>query len=47
MLMALKSGKPIKELDIGDVDELVDNLQENQKAMESMEKTWEEKLQEE
>ncbi len=49
MLMALQSGQPInmKDFGVGDLNELVEDLQENMKAMEDMEKPWEQKLKEE
>jgi hypothetical protein len=49
MLMSLSSGQPIniKDFGVGDLNELVENFEENQKAMEEMEKPWEQKLNEE
>ncbi len=49
MLIAMQSGQPfnINELGMGNLSELAETFEENAKAMEEMEKPWEQKLQEE
>lgn len=45
----MAQGGPInlKELGVSDLSELIENMDENQKAMDDMQKPWEEKLKEE
>ena len=45
----MAQGGPInlKELGVNDLSELIENMDENQKAMDDMSKPWEEKLKEE
>lgn len=49
ILLKAASGGPIniKDLGLGDINELIETLEENTKAVEEMEKPWEQKLQEE
>lgn len=49
MLMQLQAGQPINFQDLGveNINELVEEFQENAKAMEDMEKPWAQKLEEE
>lgn len=49
VLIKAASGAPIniRDLGLGDINELIETLEENTKAVEEMEKPWEQKLQEE
>lgn len=49
VLIQMAQGGPInlKELGVNDLSELIENMDENQKAMDDMQKPWEEKLKEE
>jgi hypothetical protein len=49
VLIQVASGGPInlKELGIGDLNELIETMDENTKAMDDLTKPWEEKLKEE
>jgi hypothetical protein len=49
VLKQMASGGPInlKELGVNDLSELIENMDENQKFMDDMQKPWEEKLKEE
>lgn len=49
LLKAASGGGPInlKDLGLGDINELIETMEENTKAVEEMEKPWEQKLQEE
>jgi signal recognition particle GTPase len=48
-LKAASGGGPInlKDLGLGDINELIETMEENEKAVEEMEKPWEQKLEEE
>ena len=49
VLIQMAQGGPInlKELEVNDLSELLENLEENSKAMDDMQKPWDQKLKEE
>jgi len=49
LLKAANDGGPInlRDLGLGDINELIETMEENTKAVEEMEKPWEQKLKEE
>lgn len=49
LIAAASGGGPInlKDLGLGDLEELMETMDENEKAMEDMSKPWEQKLKEE